>query len=102
MSRNPIILLPLIEVIREEIALPLQHIMHLYTVGSFLVAWKDPHTQRHIEHLFDSPEQARHAAATCAAWLGIAAPPTLTSVQAWWRDNDGSRISTPDQPTRHP
>jgi hypothetical protein len=38
-----------------------------------------------MEQLFDSPEQARHAAATCAAWLGIPTLPLHKPVVAWWK-----------------
>jgi hypothetical protein len=85
MTKNPILSLALNEVMRPEIALPLQQVLRLYTVGNFLSAWRSPKSQRSIEQCFDSPEQARHAAATCAAWLGIITPPTFQTVEAWWR-----------------
>jgi hypothetical protein len=69
---------------RPEIALPLQAMLDIYTVGGFLRAWRSPRTQRSIEQLFDSPEQARHAAATCAAWLGVRTLATHEPVPAWW------------------
>jgi hypothetical protein len=86
-SKNAILGLPLTAVMRSEIALPLQHVLQLYTVGHFLSAWRNPKSQRSIEQVFDSPHQARHAAATCAAWLGIATRPTHGPVPAWWRDD---------------
>jgi hypothetical protein len=73
---------------RPEIALPLQHVLQIYTVGAFLGAWRSPKSQRSIEQIFDSPQQARHAAATCAAWLGIATAPSFSPVTAWWRQDD--------------
>src|SRR4028118_647142 len=70
-ARNPILDLPLSAVMRSEIALPLQHVLRLYTVGSLLHAWRNPKNHRSIEQVFDSPQQARHAIAVCAAWMGV-------------------------------
>lgn len=69
---------------RPEIALPLQHVMKIYTVGNFLSAWRSPHQQKNIERIFDSPEQARHAVSICAAWLGVRTPAAPNPVPAWW------------------
>ena len=93
MTRNPVLDVPLEQVMRPEIALPLQHVLQIYTVGNFLRAWKNIRNHKSIEQIFDSPQQARHAAAVCAAWLGIRAPaqtqPTpLTG--GWWRADDKS------------
>jgi hypothetical protein len=85
MSKNPILDLPLSDVMRSEIALPLQHVLQLHTVGNLLNAWRSPKNHKSIEQIFDSPQQARHAVAVCAAWLGvktIAAP--NQNVSAWW------------------
>ena len=49
-------------VMRSEIALPLQHMLKLYTVGCFLKAWRNPKNHKSIEQVFDSPEQASPAA----------------------------------------
>src|SRR6266478_7866252 len=76
MTRNPILGLPLNEVMRSDIALPLQQVLKVYTVGNFLSAWRNPKSQKSIEQCFETPQQARHAAATCAAWLGVGVPPT--------------------------
>lgn len=84
MSKHPVLDLPLSAVMRPEIALPLQHVLKLYTVGSLLQAWRNPKNQRNIEQVFDSPEQARNAVAVCANWIGL---PTLVGhepVRAWW------------------
>lgn len=87
MTRNPILDLPLNTVMRSEIALPLQHVLNLYTVGSFLSAWRNPKSQRSIEQVFDTPQQARDAARTCAAWLGVrSALVTPNPGPAWWSD----------------
>jgi len=86
MTRNPILGLPLNEVMRSDIALPLQQVLKVYTVGNFLSAWRNPKSQKSIEQCFETPQQARHAAATCAAWLGVGVPPTAGPVVAWWRD----------------
>jgi hypothetical protein len=84
--RNPIIDLPLNDVMRPEIALPLQHVLRLHTVGSLLNAWRNPRNHKSIEQVFDTPQQARHAIAVCAAWLGVntlASPPAVANT-AWW------------------
>ena len=86
MSKNPILQLPLSDVMRSEIALPLQHVLKLPTVGSLLNAWRNPKNHRSIEQVFDTPQQARHAVAVCAAWLGVstlASPPNVANA-AWW------------------
>ena len=88
--KNPVLSLPLCAVMRSEIALPLQHMMHIYTVGCFLKAWRNPRNHRRIEEIFDSPEQARHAVTTCAAWLGIRTQATHELVPAWWVDESGA------------
>lgn len=89
MTKNPILDLPLTAVMRAEIALPLQHVLQLYTVGAFLGAWRDPRNQRSIEQVFDSPQQARHAVATCAGWLGVAdASGTVSQVTSWWAGDE--------------
>jgi hypothetical protein len=88
MSRNPVLDLPLSQVMRFEIALTLQHVMNVYTVNNLLIAWRSPKNQRSIEQIFDTPQQARHAVAICAAWLGIETPASASIVPAWWpRDN---------------
>ena len=91
MARNPILDLPLSDIMRSEIALPLQHVMKLHTVGAFLNAWRNPKNHKSIEQVFDTPQQARHAVAVCAAWLGVqtlASPPNVATA-GWWI-GDGS------------
>ena len=56
MRRNPILDLPLTAVMRTEIALPLQQILKINTVGALLCAWRMPANHESIEDLFDSPE----------------------------------------------
>src|SRR4051812_29657035 len=46
--KNPILSLPLVAVMREEIALPLRA-LNIYTVGGLLKAWRSPRNQKHIE-----------------------------------------------------
>ena len=87
-QKNPVLELPLSAVMRPEIALPLQQMLNIYTVGCFLRAWRSPRSARSIEQLFDSPEQARHAAMTCAAWLGIKTNATHEPVPAWWKRDE--------------
>jgi hypothetical protein len=88
LPHNPILDLPLTQVMRSEIALPLQQVFHVYTVGSFLNAWGNPKNQPLIEQVFDNPEQAHHAVATCAAWLGMVTPAspasTIAESNGWW------------------
>jgi hypothetical protein len=67
---HPVLDLPLTEVLRPEIALSLQQMLKIYTIGSFLRAWDNPAAQAHIEHLFDNAEQALHAATLCTTWVG--------------------------------
>ncbi|HEX2972582.1 MAG TPA: hypothetical protein VHP11_09625 [Tepidisphaeraceae bacterium] len=92
-SKNPILSIPLTAVMRPEIALTLQQVLQLHTVGNFLGAWRNPKSQRSIEQIFDSPQQARHAAATCAAWLGIRIIPSVSPVTAWWREDEPPTLS---------
>jgi len=84
MSKHPVLDLPLAAVIRQEIALPLQHVLQLYTVGSLLKAWRNPKNHRGIERVFDTPEQARNAVAVCANWLGVQTLVGHEPVPAWW------------------
>jgi len=91
MLKHPILNLPLSDVLRTEFALPLQQMMQIYTVGSFLRAWRNPKNQRSIEQVFDSPEQARHAAQTCATWLGVRTTASIGPVEGWWKSDDSSQ-----------
>jgi hypothetical protein len=90
MRKNPILNVTLNEVMRPEIALPLQHVLRIHTVGGFLQAWSNPKNHRSIEQIFDTPQQARHAAAVCAAWLGARAAftPVPQPVSGWWRRDE--------------
>ena len=54
MSKNPVLDLPIGHVMRHEIALPLQHVLKIYTVGNFLNAWRSPKHQRNVEQVFDT------------------------------------------------
>lgn len=92
MTKNPILDLPLSDVMRSEIALPLQHVLQIYTVGSFLNAWRNPKNQKSIEQVFDSPQQARHAAAVCAAWLGVKTLATPNVVPGWWKSESQASL----------
>ncbi len=87
MTPNPIMELPLTEVIKPEIALTLQHVLRIYTVGNLLDAWRTPKSQRSIEQVFETPQQARHAVATCATWLGGDDGPVHRAVVGWWADD---------------
>jgi hypothetical protein len=83
-GKHPILNLPLNAVMRPEIALTLQHVLQIFTVGAFLNAWRNPKNHRSIEQVFDSPQQARHAAAVCATWLGLQTRPAHETPGAWW------------------
>ena len=91
-SRNPILDLPLSDVMRSEIALTLQHVLKLYTVGNLLNAWRNPKNHRSIEQVFDTPQQARHAIAVCAAWLGVQTLAAPDVVPAWWTGDERPMI----------
>jgi hypothetical protein len=94
MRKNPILSVPLTDVMRVEVVLPLQQVLQIYTVGSFLAAWANPKNQKSIEQVFDSPEQARHAVTVCAAWLGVrsAFVPVVSSTQWWAADAHETRV----------
>jgi hypothetical protein len=92
--KNPVLALPLSAVMRPEIAMPLQQMLQLYTVGCFLRAWRNPRNHRSIEQIFDTPEQARHAATTCAAWLGIRTHASHEIVPAWWSGDEAPHAAT--------
>jgi hypothetical protein len=87
-SRHPVLDLALVDVMRSEIALPLQHVLKLHTVGNLLTAWRNPKNHKSIEQVFDSPRQARHAVATCAAWLGVRTLAQADVVSPWWVGDD--------------
>ena len=91
-ERSSVLDLPLNAVMREEIALPLQHVLRLYTVGSLLNAWRNPKNHRSIEQVFDSAQQARHAIAVCAAWMGVHSVAAPNPVPAWWV-GDGAPVA---------
>ncbi len=86
--RHPILDLPLTSVIRREYALQLQHVLKLYTVGNLLGAWRQFECQKSIEEVFDTPEQAHHAIATCAAWLGFQIVAAPGRVPDWWNSDE--------------
>jgi len=93
---NPIRDLPLTQIMRPEIALTLQHVLRIYTVGSLLDAWRIPKSQRSIEQVFESPQQARHAVATCATWLGVQwdGMQRATAGGGWWtQDQYGEALA---------
>ena len=92
MSKNPVLDVSLGEVMVPEIALPLQHVLKIYTVGNLLSAWRNPRNQRSIEQVFDSPQQARHAMTVCTAWLGFQTPAMVTPVKAWWLPEAASQF----------
>jgi hypothetical protein len=94
MQHNPILDLPLTDVMRPEIALSLRHLLQVHTVGGLLIAWHNSHSKKQIERIFDSPEQARHAVAVCSAWLGVRIAPLDGTVPQWWRLDDDDAVFT--------
>jgi predicted permease len=84
MAKHPILDVPLDQVMRAEIALPLQQVLRLYTVGNLLNAWRSPRNHKSIEQVFDTPQQARHAVAVCTAFLGFEIPAVINPISAWW------------------
>ncbi len=88
MNRNSILDLPLSEVMRSEIALTLQHVLRIYTVGNLLKAWRNAKLQKSIERMFDTPADAQNAVATCANWLGVRTHATHQPVMGWWREDE--------------
>jgi hypothetical protein len=92
MCRNPILDLPLSAVMRVEIALPLQQLLKIGTVGALLGAWRFADNHKSIEELFETPEQARNAVAVCATWLGMTMRPMAEPVIAWWRKDEEQQM----------
>ena len=88
MSKNPILDVPLSTFMRPEFALPLQQMFQLHTVGNLLKAWRSPKNHRSIEQVFDTPEQARHAVAVCATWLGVTMMAAPKPVTPWWAGDE--------------
>jgi hypothetical protein len=84
MQRNPNLDMPLTMVVRPEIALVLQKVLDLYTVGGLLEEWRTQRGQRRVEELFDTPEQARQAVAVCASWVGGQTTLSAGVVPTWW------------------
>lgn len=94
MANNAVLDLPLSAVMRWEIALPLQQILHLHTVGSLLRAWRNPSNHDKIEKLFDTPAQAHHAIAVCATWLGVSGLVSNDPARGnWWPSETSGVIS---------
>lgn len=88
MVKNPVLDLPIEEVVRPEIALVLSQVCRIRTVGGFLRQWRDPRQAKLICQAFDTPEQAKHAAATCSAWLGIRPQVVHRIPSTWWQADD--------------
>lgn len=84
MSKNPILDLSLSQVVKPEIALVLSRVHGVHTVGGFLRAWRSPRRRQQLCQAFDSPAQARHAAAVCATWLGVRGPALHAAPTGWW------------------
>ena len=83
---HPILDIPLNHVLQRQYAMQLQCVLQIYTVGNLLGAWRHRECQGEIEGVFETPEQAHHAIATCAAWLGLRTVAAPGPVPAWWAD----------------
>jgi hypothetical protein len=92
MAKNPVLDLPLHNFMRAEIALTLQKVLQIHTVGSLLNAWRSPKNQKSIEQVFDTPQQARHAISVCATWLGVSMGASPSLAGGWWRTDDHSSV----------
>jgi hypothetical protein len=90
MARNPVLDVPLHEVIRQDIALPLQHVLNVYTVGGLLSAWRNPKNHKSIEQVFETPQQARHAVSVCAAFLGVSTQAVAGTMPQWWASDSAA------------
>lgn len=84
MTKNPILDLSLREVVKPEIALILGQLHGVHTVGAFLRAWRNPRKSQELMSAFENPNQARHAAATCATWLGVRTSAIQAVPGNWW------------------
>jgi hypothetical protein len=93
MATNPVLDILLSDVMRSEIALPLQHVLKLYTVGQFLRAWQNPKNHKSIEQVFDTPQQAAHAATVCAAWTGMRVAVGNNPNAGWWWPEDQAPVA---------
>lgn len=93
MMRNPILDLSLMQVLRHDIAVALQQVHHVYTVGNLLRAWQNPGNHRAIEQLFDSRAQARHAVAVCSTWLGVNTQPMMPGETCWWSGDESWSVA---------
>jgi hypothetical protein len=93
MTLGPILDLPLNQILRAEIAMSLQQVMGIYTVGQLFFEWRDAKKQKSIVQLFDSPEQARHCLAICSHWLGVRTPATHKPIEGWWPSDEGQSVS---------
>ena len=94
-QRQAILEMPLTAVVKREYALTLQQVLKLYTVANLLGAWRSLRNQKSIEDVFDPPEQAHHAVATCAAWLGFHTVAAPGPVPAWWQNEDAAAEMLP-------
>lgn len=93
MAKNPVLELALDQVVKPEIALVLAQVHGIYTVGGFLRAWRSPTKARAVSTAFETPAQARHAAATCAAWLGVKFFALPDAPVGWWNNDPTPRLS---------
>lgn len=87
MSKNPVLDVSLAQIMKSQYALSLQA-LKIHTVGGLLSAWRSPRNHRSIEQVFETPQQARHAVAVCAAWLGVQSQALHNPVPAWWAHDE--------------
>ena len=92
-NQSAILRMPLRHFMRSDIALQLEHLCSIHSVGGFLSAWRRPDVQPRIELAFETPGQARQAAAVCLAWLGRPALFVPSPVPIWWHDDAGTPVA---------
>lgn len=85
---HPVLDVPLTDVLRADIALPIQQLLRIYTIGSLLRAWSDPLSQMQIRNLFDSAEHAQLAVSLCATWAGWTNSALLASDAIGWMNTN--------------
>lgn len=90
---SAVLRMPLRQFMRADIALQLEHLYAIHSVGGFLNAWRRPDLQPRIELAFETTGQARQAAAVCLAWLGQPAMFVPSPVPAWWHDDSGGSVA---------
>ena len=88
MQRNQILDLPLSHVMGEEIALTLQDVLKIYTVGNFSTPAKPPQPAEHRAG-FRHPAASAPRAGRLRRWLGVQTVAAPNPVRASWSADTG-------------